>query len=73
MASLHTNNQEISGRQVWTGSISLAHTLLHLSDSEKRNIFDNRRYLIFDNPKKLFDLLHHSHLQLYLLPSLKDS
>jgi hypothetical protein len=44
MASLHTNNQEISGRQIWTGSISLANTLLHLPDGEKQNIFQNKRY-----------------------------
>lgn len=43
MASLHSNNQEISGRQVWTGSVSLANTLLYLSESEKQSVFENRR------------------------------
>ena len=47
MASLHSSNQEISGRQVWTGSLSLANTLLCLTDDEKRNVFDNRRYDLF--------------------------
>lgn len=45
MATLHTRNQEISGRQVWTGSLTLAHALMELSDSEKRRLFDNKRIL----------------------------
>jgi hypothetical protein len=44
MASLHSRNQEISGRQVWTGSLTLAHALLELSDGEKRQLFENQRY-----------------------------
>jgi hypothetical protein len=46
MASLHTKNQEISGRKIWTGSLSLAHTLLSLPDDEKRIIFESKRYMI---------------------------
>jgi hypothetical protein len=53
MASLHSNKQEISGRQVWTGSISLANTLLHLSDDDKLIVFDKRRFVevstVFDH------------------------
>lgn len=45
MATLHTKNQEISGRQVWTGSLTLAHALLELSDSQARCVIENKRIL----------------------------
>lgn len=43
MASLHSKQLEISGRQVWTGSLTLAHALLELADERKRELFDNKR------------------------------
>ena len=45
MANLHSKHEEISGRQVWTGSLTLAHALLELSDDEKRRLLENKRIL----------------------------
>jgi predicted nicotinamide N-methyase len=45
MATLHTRNQEISGRQVWTGSLTLAHSILELSLPEQRRLLDSKRVL----------------------------
>jgi hypothetical protein len=42
MSTLHSNRQEISGRQVWCGSLLLAHMLVKLhKDNEK--FFRNKR------------------------------
>ena len=40
MSKLHTQNQEISGRQVWTGSLLLANLWLQYYD-EQRQGFDH--------------------------------
>jgi hypothetical protein len=45
MSSLHTRREEISGRQVWTGSMLLAHVLYHHSrntTSRQVNFEDQR-------------------------------
>lgn len=34
LSTLHTNRQEISGRQVWTGSLLLAHVLVQLQEEQ---------------------------------------
>jgi hypothetical protein len=44
MAELHTQNQEISGRQVWCGSLLLANVLVSLSEKEKE-LFEKKRYV----------------------------
>jgi predicted nicotinamide N-methyase len=45
MATLHTRKQEISGRQVWTGSMVLAHALFQLPDTQKRRLLENKTIL----------------------------
>jgi len=41
MSTLHTNQQEISGRQVWTGSLALANVLCECEQA-KKDLFENR-------------------------------
>lgn len=45
MASLHSHKQEISGRTVWAGSLTLANAFLQLPENEKRERFDRKRIL----------------------------
>jgi hypothetical protein len=44
MSTLHSQQQEISGRQVWTGSLLLAHTLCHFYQQQK-DLFQDQRYV----------------------------
>jgi hypothetical protein len=43
MSELHTQHREISGRQVWCGSLLLANVLCSLHDDKDPNLFDNKR------------------------------
>lgn len=43
MATLHSNEEEISGRQIWCGSLLLAHCLVELYDKDP-NVFKDKRY-----------------------------
>jgi hypothetical protein len=42
MSTLHSQQQEISGRQVWTGSLLLAHTLCHFYQ-QQNDLFQDKR------------------------------
>jgi hypothetical protein len=42
MVSLHATQQEISGRQVWCGSLLLAHTLVQVVDKDTTYLKDKR-------------------------------
>lgn len=48
MSMLHSKRQEISGRQVWTGSYVLANVLLH---NQKQNKNDNGYRFSFSNQR----------------------
>jgi hypothetical protein len=43
MATLHSQQREISGRQVWAGSLTLAHAILELPEERKRELFHGKR------------------------------
>jgi hypothetical protein len=43
MMSLHSAQQEISGRQVWCGSLLLAHALVQLVSQEDPDYFKSKR------------------------------
>jgi hypothetical protein len=44
MSTLHSQQQEISGRQVWTGSLLLAHVLCHFYE-QQTGLFQDKRYV----------------------------
>jgi hypothetical protein len=44
MSTLHSQQQEISGRQVWTGSLLLAQTLCHFY-KQQNDLFQDQRYV----------------------------
>jgi hypothetical protein len=44
MSTLHSQQQEISGRQVWTGSLLLAQTLCHFYE-QQNDLFLDQRYV----------------------------
>jgi hypothetical protein len=35
LSQLHRDRQEISGRQVWTGSLTLAHTIVSMEEARR--------------------------------------
>jgi hypothetical protein len=45
MSTLHSQQQEISGRQVWTGSLLLAQTLCHFYE-QQNDLFMDQRYVV---------------------------